>query len=181
MGGRAFCGLLFSIFRTMNALRRCTAVGLVAFALSCQSSGGNASADGSDADACGLPTASSQCESVTWPRIAIAFGDSMAANLSFTFTANDGFVSREKSPCPMGYGESTSLHCDVGFYANPAETEVTVQVVDEDSGTVEASSQVQLMPFNRCGAGIAQLIATIGDAGTPELGPVQYVSACGSL
>jgi hypothetical protein len=134
----------------------------------------------SSSGACGTPSANSLCETVTWPRVAIAFGDAPAAGFSYVFRADDGFTSAERAPCPGGYGESQALRCDIGFYANPNERVVTVTISDADGGSVLLSRAIPLTAFNYCGNGIAQVVATISDAGGLDLSNVQYVNACGS-
>jgi hypothetical protein len=154
------------------------------FTASCASAAGSQTdggvQQGNDAAACGTSSANSLCQSVTWPRVAVAFGDPASANLSYTFTANDG-VTSGGGPCPSGYGESTALHCDIGFYGNPSETVVTVQVGSDEAGPPALSRSITLDPFNSCGNGIAQIVSTVNDAGVPELSAVQYINACGSL
>ena len=128
---------------------------------------------------CGTSSANSMCESVTWPRIAVAFGDSSAATFSYVFDADDGFASSDRNPCPSGYGESTALHCDIAFFANPNERAVSLSIAGADGGAVLLARDISLMPFSNCGVGIAQVVATTTDAGMPELSAVQYVTACG--
>jgi hypothetical protein len=134
----------------------------------------------SSSGACGTPNENSRCETVTWPRIAIAFGDTTAAGFSYVFHADDGFMSAERGPCPSGYGESSTLHCDIAFYASPNERGVTVEISDAEGGPVLFSRAIPLTAFNYCGNGIAQVIATTSDAGGPDLSSVKYVNACGS-
>jgi hypothetical protein len=131
--------------------------------------------------ACGTPNASSKCESVTWPRISITFGDADARNLTYSFRTNDGMTFSDRNSCWAGYGESTNLHCDLAFYAGTTDTVVTVQISRGDGGAPLLSRDIPLTPFNYCGKGIAQVVVTIGDAGLPAVSEVQYLDACGGL
>ena len=146
-------------------------LGIIASCLGCLSCRAGAG------DQCGTANASSHCKSTTWPRVVIGFGDPSAAEFSYEFQFDDGFNTSVRNECPSG--GSTDLRCDLAVYGDPAETVATIHVSQSEGGAVLLSRVVQLRPFNYCGDGIAQLIATTGDAGTPELSAVQYVTACG--
>jgi hypothetical protein len=118
---------------------------------------------------------------VTWPRLSVAFGDHAAAAFRYSFHADDGIASSDPGPCPgPGYGGSLAIHCDDGFYGNSQERVVTLQVSNADGGQILLSRDIPLTPFNYCGNGIAQVVATTGDAGMPELSAAQYLNACGT-
>jgi hypothetical protein len=98
----------------------------------------------------------------------------------YTFRADDGFTS-DANQCPTAPGESSTVHCDIAFYASPAERAVDIEIRASDAGPVIASRTVTLMPFNRCGAGMAQVLVTSDDGGVPSISGLTYVDACGSL
>lgn len=137
--------------------------------------------DAAAAGACGTPNADSHCLSVAWPRLVVAFGDLAAAGLSYTFRADDGFVSSDRNSCPSGYGESSVLHCDLAFYASPLERLVTLEIADAAKGAALVSRQITLETFNRCGNGVAQVVVTTSDSSVPQVSEVQDVNVCGSL
>lgn len=139
----------------------------------------DAPSTGDDA-ACGTPTAKSQCNTVVWPRIAIVFGDRGAAGLSYLFRSDDGTTSRGEGPCDGLRSASSGFHCDMPYYAGTTARVVTVDV-SLPGGAVVLSREITLMPFNYCGNGIAQVIASTGDGGMPSFGDVTYVTACGAL
>ena len=66
------------------------------------------------------------------------------------------------------------------YYAGTTARVVTVDV-SLPGGAVVLSREITLMPFNYCGNGIAQVIASTGDGGMPSFGDVTYVTACGAL
>lgn len=167
----------------MNLTLRFTPLVLIACLSSslcrCTGSGGSEDTSGDEgASTCGSSNASSRCESVTWPRLVVAFGDSYAASFSYVFQADDGLTFSDRNMCPGGYGESTALHCDDAFYGNPNEKLITLRVSKGDAGPILLSRDIPLTPFNYCGNGIAEVVATTSDAGMPELSAVQYVDAC---
>jgi hypothetical protein len=113
---------------------------------------------------------------VTWPRLAIAFGDEGAAKIAYTFVRSDGRRSTsEDASCLRGYGESPNLHCDLGVFATAAETSITITAESASPSSVIVS----LAPFNYCGDQIAQVVVTTSEGGKVEFGQVVYVDACG--
>jgi hypothetical protein len=129
-------------------------------------------------ESCGTPSAPSHCESTTWPRLVIAFGDPSAAAFAYSVHDDSGAVFSQRNECPGG---STTLRCDIGFYSNPVVKPVmTLRIADGDGGAVLVSRDIALTPFNYCGNGVAQVVVVAGDAGLPQVSDVQYVDACGS-
>jgi hypothetical protein len=141
-----------------------------------------ASCGGSQMNANGDNCGESFCESMTWPRIAVVFGDSAAASLSYFFTASDiGTMAGNGCPGdgPGQLGESSTFRCDTSFFGNPNETSVVVRVMASDAGPTLASRAVPLTSFNYCGAGVAEVVVTVSDAGAVEIGAPTYADSCG--
>ena len=127
-----------------------------------------------DDAACGTLSAKSQCLSDDWPRLALVFGDRGASNLTYRFRSEDGTerVSQRPSFCDGNLWAAPTFHCDVPYFASPTDHVITVEI-DADAGDILLSSKVELMPFNRCGKNVAQVIVTtIGDGGLPSLSDV---------
>jgi hypothetical protein len=160
----------------------------VGFLLASCGEAGHAARDGgsdhSDATAdheehqCGTASAGTRCASASWPRLSVSYGDGAAAALRYSVIADDGVAIAKGGPCPSGHGESTALHCDLGFYGSPMEKAMTLQVADPASGMMLIEAEIPLRTFNLCGEQIAQVVATYAD-GVPKLSAPSYVDACG--
>ena len=176
---RAPTGTGEAAIRSQRIVPVLAAVAAFAGMLSCDSSAAmsNAGDDGA-VSACGTPSANSRCETTTWPRLVIAFADPSAAAFGYSLRDGTGSLQSERNQCPSG----SSLDCDLGFYGYPSEKlDVTILVTVDDGGTVLTTRDVLLKPFNYCGVGVAQVVASTDDAGMPQLSAVDYANACGSL
>lgn len=130
---------------------------------------------------CGTANAATKCESVTWPRLIVSFGDEGARALTYAVTTDDGLTfSDQYSPCPGGYGESTAFVCDLGYYAGTNEKTFTLHVSRADSGPALLSRDIPLTSFNYCGRGVAYVVVTTA-ADTAVISDVRYISVCDAL
>lgn len=150
-----------------------------------QTQHGLSDASASAAGECGTPEARTKCESVTWPRLIVAFGDEGARALEYSVTTDDGLrFDDEYLPCPSGYGESSGFRCDLGYYGSAKQMRFTLHIAAEKDGSLLISREIPLTEFNYCGRGVAYVIVTTSDAGRadpPALSEVRYISVCESL
>jgi len=149
-------------------------VALTAIVISC-----SATDHGGDDTRCGTAEAATRCQSSLWPRLAVAFGDIGAASLSYAFVVDGKAVNLQLAACRGEVGESSAVHCDVGFDAYPAQRpQGRLEVGGADGGPVQLSVDIALQPFNYCGNGMAQIVISTGDGGMPTASAVTYLDAC---
>jgi hypothetical protein len=155
-----------------------TLITLITLVMSCRP-GASAADDASLNTKCGTAEAATRCQSVRWPRLAVAFGSPEAASLSYAFVVDGKAFDVHREACRGGYGESSAVHCDIGFEGLPAQhSEGRLDVGAPDGGPVLLSIDISLQAFNYCGNGMAQIVVSASDGGAPIASAITYLDAC---